>query len=169
MFLGNQLVGGDFYCFFCRIGLFASQCCVLVSWYFDAYYPRFSCPRCKFIWTSLCLTSSQIYKYRSSILLDICLFMVPFAIPVAVASSQFIGLGGCGCPSSLKVSLMILDYFAFSNSSPSSSSAYNTVTNLSIWHMVNIAPFRCMGCLYCGFCLRKKCPTARIWVSLSHK
>ena len=94
---------------------------------------------------------------------------MPFAIPLAVALSQFIGVGGSGCPSSCKVSLMITDYFAFRNSAPSSASADDAATKLSIWHRVNIAPLRCMGCLSCGFHPRKKCPAARIFEFVADK
>ena len=62
----------------------------------------------------------------------------------AVALMQWIGVVGCGCPGSRKVSPMILAYFDFSNSALSSSSAANSVIYLSIWHTVNIAPLSCM-------------------------
>ena len=108
-------------------------------------------------------------KYCISILLDRCLFTVPFAIPVAVVLSQFIGVDGCGCPISRKMSLVIVDYFKFRNSAPSSASAADAEKFLSIWHRVNIAPLRCMGCLSCGFHPRKKVPAARILESLAYK
>ena len=94
---------------------------------------------------------------------------MPFAIPLAVALSQFIGVGGSGCPSSCKVSPMILTSFAFRNSSPSSASAANSPTSLSIWNSVNIAPLRWMGCLSCGFYPRKKYPAARLLASHADK
>ena len=53
-------------------------------------------------------------------------------MPVAVALSQCIEVGGCRCPSSRKVSLIILDYFAFSNSAPISAYSDNAATNLSM-------------------------------------
>ena len=88
-------------------------------------------------------------------------------MPVAVALFQCIGVGGYGCPSSRKVSLMILDYFAFRDSAPSSASAVNSATNLSIWHKSNIAPLRCMGCLSCGFHPRKKFTAALLLASIA--
>ena len=88
-------------------------------------------------------------------------------MPVAVALSQWMGVGGCRCPSSRNVSLMILASFAFKNSPPSSASATSAATNLSIWHSVNIAPFRWMGCLSCGFHPRKKFPDAQLCASLA--
>ena len=35
---------------------------------------------------------------------------VPFVMPVAVVLLQCIGVGGCWCPISCKVSLMVLDF-----------------------------------------------------------
>ena len=72
-----------------------------------------------------------------------------------------------GFSSSCKVILIILDYFLFRNSAPSSTSAADAATNFIIWHRVNIAPLRCMGCLSCGFHTRKKCPATRILEYLS--
>ena len=92
-------------------------------------------------------------KYHIYIFLDLCLLTVQFEMPVAGELLQWICVGGCGCPSSCKVSPMILTSFAFRNSSPSSASAANSPTSLSIWNSVNIAPLRCMGCLSCGFIL----------------
>ena len=94
---------------------------------------------------------------------------MPFAIPVTVALSQFIGVVGCGCPGSCKVSLMILDCFAFRNSAPIYASGADAATNLSIWHRVNIDPLRFMGCLSCGFHLRNKFPASRLLESLYDK
>ena len=88
---------------------------------------------------------------------------------VAVALLQLIDVGGCRCPSSCNVSLMILSSFAFKNSAPSSASAAYAATNLSIRHSVDIAPFMWMGCLYRGFHTRKKCPAARLRASLADK
>ena len=64
---------------------------------------------------------------------------------------------------------MILCYFSFRNSAPSSASASDAATNLSIWQSVNIAPLRYMGCLFCGFQPRKKCAAAMILESLYDK
>ena len=111
----------------------------------------------------------QMLKYCISILLNLCLFTVLFAMPVAVALSQWIGVGGCEYPSYRNVSLMILDYFLFRNSAPSSASASDATINLSIWHSVNITPLRCMGCLSCGLRPRKKCSAARILAYIADK
>ena len=96
-------------------------------------------------------------------------FTVPFTMPVSVALSQCLWVGGWGCPSSRKISLMILDSFAFRNSAPSSASADNAANVFIIWHKVNITPLRCMGCLSCGFHPRKKFPAALLLASLADK
>ena len=88
---------------------------------------------------------------------------------VAMVLLQWIGVGVCGCPSSCKLSLLILFYFAFRKGTPSSASDANAATNLSIWHGVNIYSLRCMGCLSCGFHLRKKLLADQILASLSDK
>ena len=94
---------------------------------------------------------------------------MPFEIPVAMAVSQCIGVGVCGCPSYSKASIMILDYFLFRNSDPISASSADAVTNLSIWHRVNISPLMCMGCLSCGFHLRKNFPAYQFLASIADK
>ena len=90
-------------------------------------------------------------------------------MPVAVALSQWIGVGGCGCPSSRNVSLMILDYFLFKNNALNYTSAANSEKFLSIWHSVHIYSFRWMGYLSCGFHPMKKCLDSRICAYLSDK
>ena len=40
-------------------------------------------------------------------------------MPVDVALSQWIGVGGCGCLSYRNVSLIVLDFFLFKNNAPS--------------------------------------------------
>ena len=54
-------------------------------------------------------------------------------MPVTVVFSQCIVVGGCRFPSSCKLSIIILDYFAFRNSAPSSASDADATTHLSIW------------------------------------
>ena len=136
---------------------------------FYAYFPRFYFPRCRLTWNSLCLTISQIYKYRISVLLYLCLFTVPFAMLVAMVLLQWIGVGVCGCPSSCKLSLLILFYFAFRKGTPSSASDADAANFLILWHSVNISPLMCMGSLSCGFHIRKKFTAAQIFASLSDK
>ena len=58
MFLGNQLVGGDFYCFLCRIGLFASQCCVH-SVFSVVFFPTRIIPGVFGIVTSWCVRGAK--------------------------------------------------------------------------------------------------------------
>ena len=76
---------------------------------------------------------------------DRCLLTVLFAMPASVALSQFMGVGGCGWPSSLIVNLIIFASFAFKNIAPNSASVADSVTNLRIVHSVRIGPFRQMG------------------------
>ena len=76
-------------------------------------------------------------------------------------------MGRCGCPSSRNVSLVVLDCFSFKNNAQSCTSAADSATNLSIWHSVNIAPFRWMGWLFCGFRPRKKFLASMICAYLS--
>ena len=64
---------------------------------------------------------------------------------------------------------MVLAYFAFLKSAPSSTSAVNAAKTFSIWHSVNIAPFRLMGYLSCGVHHKKKCPADWLRVSLADK
>ena len=90
-------------------------------------------------------------------------------MPVAMALLQWIGVCGCGFPSSCKVSLVILASFAFRNSDPSSASADYAATNLIIRQSVNISPLRCMGCLPCVLRPRKKCLAAHLLGYLSGK
>ena len=90
-------------------------------------------------------------------------------MPVDVALSQWIGVGGCVCLSSCNVSLVVLAYFELKNIAPSYASASDATKKFSIWHSVNIAPLRWTGCLSCGFRPRKKCPSDRLLASLSDK
>ena len=64
---------------------------------------------------------------------------------------------------------MILSYFAFRKSAPSSASADDAATNFSMCHRLSIASLRCMGCLSFGFHPRKKFPAARLLASLADK
>ena len=63
---------------------------------------------------------------------DRCLLTVLFAMPAAVALSQCMGVGGCGWPSSLSVSLVIFAYFISNNIAPNTASAADAETNLRI-------------------------------------
>ena len=92
-----------------------------------------------------------------------------FAIPVAVAFSQCIGVDDCGCPCSCKASIVILAPFVFSNNATSSASTADAAANLSIWHTVNIYTLKCMGRLSCGFHPMKKCPSDLILAYLAGK
>ena len=78
-------------------------------------------------------------------LLDRCFLTVSLAIPVAVMLSQCMGIGGCLCPISYRVILMILPSLVFMNNAASSASAADATTNFRIPHMMNIAPFNLIG------------------------
>ena len=78
-------------------------------------------------------------------------------------------MGGCGYTSFCNVSLMILAYFSFKNSAPSSTSADDAAINLSIWHDVNISSFRWTGCLSCALHPRKKFPDAQLHADIADK
>ena len=53
-----------------------------------------------------------------------------FKIPTHVLLSVCIGVGGCGCPISCKISLIILACWALRNSVPKSASAADEATSL---------------------------------------
>ena len=58
---------------------------------------------------------------------DFCLLTVLFTIPTVVELSIWMGVGGCGWPSSSKVSHMTLASFALRNNAPSSEDVNCTV------------------------------------------
>ena len=95
-------------------------------------------------------------------LCDRCLLMVLFEMPAAGALSQCMGVGGCGWPSSLSVSLNIFASFAFKNIAANSASAADAAKNLRILQSVRIGPFRRMDRLSSGCQLSKKWPAARL-------
>ncbi len=71
--------------------------------------------------------------------------MVLFAIPMAVALSQWTGIFGRGWPRSLRVSLKIIPSWQFRNNAPSLASAANATTNRKIKHSVWKSPLSLMG------------------------
>ena len=73
---------------------------------------------------------------------DFCLLTVLFTIPTVVELSMWMGVGGCGCPSSSKVRHITLASFAFKNKAPSSASAADAATNLRIVQRTWIVPLR---------------------------
>ena len=72
------------------------------------------------------------------------------------------GVGGCGCPSSDNVSLMVCTSFTFMKIAPNSSSTAEDATNFKIVQGAKIAPLSVMGYPYFGTELRKKWPDARL-------
>eukprot|EP00978_Attheya_sp_CCMP212_P035284 scaffold152510_cov29-Attheya_sp.AAC.3 len=84
-----------------------------------------------------------------------CFFTVSFAMPTAVALSQWIGVGGCGWSISVNVYLRTRPSFMFKNNAPNSDSAAEAATNFNIVHSVKIARFSLMGCPSTGSHPRK--------------
>ena len=86
-----------------------------------------------------------------------------------MALSQFIGVCGCGCPSSSKVIIMILGSFSFRDSAPSYESAADAAKILRIVQRVNIVSLSWTGCLSCGFHQRKTCFAYQLCAYFSDK
>lgn len=76
-------------------------------------------------------------------------------MPTVVELSIWIGVAGCRCPNSWRVSLMIFASFALKNNAPNSASAADDATNLNNVHRTWIAPFNTMGCPSLGIDPRK--------------
>ena len=69
---------------------------------------------------------------RISIARDRCFLTVSLAIPTAVLLSQCTGVGGCSCPSSSRISQIVLPSWQFTKRAPSSASAADATTNFNI-------------------------------------
>ena len=67
---------------------------------------------------------------------DRCFLTVSFTMPAAVVLSQWMGIGGWGCPSPAKVSRSMRASFTLRNIAPSYTSAAYDVTNLRMVHIV---------------------------------
>jgi hypothetical protein len=87
----------------------------------------------------------QTQKYLISIERDRCCLTVLFAIPTAVALSQWIGVFGCGWPNSSRVKRKIMPSLQFKKRAPSSASAAEATTKRRMAHKVKNAPFNLMG------------------------
>jgi hypothetical protein len=70
---------------------------------------------------------------------------VLFAIPTAVALSQWIGVFGWGWPNSSRVNRKIMPSLQFKKRAPSSASAAEATTKRRMAHNVKNAPFNLMG------------------------
>ena len=116
-----------------------------------------------------CATLSHTQKYRISIDRERWHLTVLFAMPTAVALSQWIGVLGCGCPNSLSIMQKFIPSLQFKKRAPSSASAADATTKRRIAHNVKNAPFRRMGSPSLGGDLVKKWPQARLWTSDSDK
>ncbi len=70
---------------------------------------------------------------------------VLFAMSTAVELSQWIGVGGWGCPISFSVSLNTEACLQLRNRAPSLASAAEATTKRKMAHEVKNAPFNLMG------------------------
>ena len=91
---------------------------------------------------------------------DRCCFTVPFDVPVAVALSQWIGVGGCGWPISCKMTCIFFASCAFGNGALSYASAADAAVSFNEVHKEQIAPFNFIACPFFGAELMKLCPPA---------
>ena len=92
-----------------------------------------------------------------------------FAIPAAVALSQWIGVFGCGWPNSSRVNRKIMPSLQFKKRAPSSASAAEATTKQRMAHKVKNAPFNLMGSPSLGVQPIKKWPHALLRASDSDK
>ena len=81
-------------------------------------------------------------------------------MPTVVALSQCIGVLGCGWPISLSASRKIIPSWHARKRAPSSASAAEATTNLSILQREKNAPFNFIGCVSMGSDPMKKWPLA---------
>ena len=95
-------------------------------------------------------------KNRISISLDLWRLMELLNIPTAVVLSTWIGVAGCGCPSSMRMRQITLASCAFKNNAPNLSSAADAATSLRIAHVIKILPFSLIGSPSSGKLPRKK-------------
>ena len=76
---------------------------------------------------------------------DCCLFTVLLAIPVAVLLLQWIGVLGWVCPSSVRISRIILASLQLRNRATSSALAADATTHLRMPQKVKMDPLIWMG------------------------
>ena len=81
-----------------------------------------------------------------------------------VEFSQWMGVGGCGCPSSYNVSLMVHPSLTFMKSEPNSASAADDATHFKIVQRVWILPLSVMGSPSLRTEPRKKWPDLQLLV-----
>ena len=95
--------------------------------------------------------------------LDFCRLIMLLIMPTTVILSMKIGVvGGCGCPSSLRVSRRIFASFALRKMAPSSDAAADEATNFKISRSVCMAPFNTIGLPPIGNKSKKKYPPSRM-------
>jgi hypothetical protein len=114
-----------------------------------------------------CSTASATQKNLIAIDLDLCRFVVLFAMPTTVELSQCIGVGGWGCLIYSSVSQKIVACLQLRNNAPSLASAADAMRNLKIAHDVKNAPFNLMGFVGSAFHPIKKCLHAPLWAFAS--
>ena len=107
-----------------------------------------------------CATASATQKNLISLNRDCRRLTVLFVIPTAVELSQCMGVGGCGCPISSRVSQQMVACLQLRNRAPSSDSAAEATTKRKIVHSVKNAPFNLIGFVGSGFHPMKKWPHA---------
>ena len=111
------------------------------SLWMDHRLCRFSCPGRWRKETSCCASRSNNQTYLPCVALHLERDCALFTIPTHVLLSMCIGVGGCGCPVSRKISLILLACWALKNSAPHSASAADEATRcfMTVPRNVNVA------------------------------
>jgi hypothetical protein len=94
---------------------------------------------------------------------------VVFTMPTAVELSQWIGVGGWGCPISSSVSLNIVACLQLRNRALSSALAAEATMKHKMAHKVKNAPFNLMGLVGLARQHMKKWPQALLWALASDR
>ena len=94
---------------------------------------------------------------------------MPLTIPVVALLSQWTGGGGCGWPSSSKVSRQIRPSLMFKKNAPDSASDADAAAKGRMLHSAWNAPLRKIGLLSFGSAPRKKCPAALLRAFLTER
>jgi hypothetical protein len=116
-----------------------------------------------------CSTASATQKNLISMEREHWRLTVLFAMPTAVELSQWIGVGGWGCPISSSVSLNIEACLQLRNRAPSLALAAEATTKHKMAHKVKNAPFNLMGLVGLARQPMKKWPQALLWALASNR
>ena len=81
---------------------------------------------------------------------DRCFLTMSFAIATVVELSQCTGVGGCGWPSSSRLSHRIIPSWQLQKRATNSASAANAMTNLHMLATVKTGPFNWTGLVSIG-------------------